>query len=120
MDELKFILYTGGIAVTIMGSWFAVKYQSKQNQKDIEEVNNRVISNFKKLDAIETRVSKIETDTTHFVTVKDIAETHPTKVELELHLKQLHKSDEDINHQMSQINNKLEKIMDILISGYKV
>jgi len=120
MEEAKLYLYLVGAVFGITGSWFAVKHQTRNNVTEIGKLNDKIEAGFKKLDHTNSEISLLKAKASHFLTRVDVENSHPTKRELELHLEQLHKSDDNINEDIKslkqEITHKLDKIMDILLA----
>ena len=96
MIELaNFITYILVISVTMLGSWFALRFRSVEHTKAIEKINTF-------LREIKTELIQLELKSTHFLSYKEATKNHPTKEEIE----SLKKTIDDINKKLESMCDK--------------
>jgi len=109
--------------VTILAGWFAMKYKSEQNSKEIldltEEVSEEIKKHkqitdvlFKRVDEQREQIFQIKIQNSNFATKEHVVSRHYTKDEIDQYLKNM-----ENNHKEDRI--LLNKIYDNLLNMSK-
>ena len=89
--------------------------QNEVNDADAyKEFNRKIDGGFKKLDTVIERVTILERDTSTHLTLPRAEERFVTKVELELHLRNIETSLKHMDKSSEKMAGKLEELVDLV------
>lgn len=117
VENFDSIAYIVTAIVTLVGGWYTIKIQGELNSNEIKSLKdeikqeiykyeNKINTIFKRLDEQRDDIQNLKTQSTHFLTLKDVRDEHPTSKEFN-----------QLRDSFIRQSDKIDKIYDLLVSS---
>ena len=114
----------GIVVVTGIGTYAVLKSRVERLEKDLahhnkddgifhSELERKLTAQFKRVDECSKRITILERDTQTHLTMPKAEEKFVSKIELELHLKNIELQQNNINDKLGKVEGNLEELLNI-------